>query len=49
MIARICVEDASAEITEQGKRNADCNRSGALTPEDVTVLLQAIAKLIILK
>ena len=46
LIARFCVEDHEAVITEQGMRNADCDRSGKLTAEDVTVLLQAIAKII---
>ena len=49
LMARICVEDLGAVITQQGLQNADCDRSGALTADDVTVLLRAIAKIIILK
>ena len=48
-MARICVEDLGAVITQQGLQNADCDRSGALTADDVTVLLRAIAKIIILE
>ncbi len=49
LMARICVEDHGAVITQQGLKNADCDRSGSLSPEDVTLLLRAIAKMAFLE
>lgn len=49
LIARIAVEDKSAEITSQGIANGDCNRDGSLTPDDIVALLRHIAKIEILK
>ena len=46
LIARFCVADAGAVMDEQGLRNADCNRDGGVTADDVSTLLQAIAKII---
>ena len=45
LLARFCTEDRTAVINEQGKLNADINRDGNLTPDDVTDILRRIAKL----
>ncbi len=44
LVARVVNEDASAVITEQGIQNGDVDGKKGLDPEDITVLLQAIAK-----
>ena len=44
LTARVLVEDIEAEITQQGLKNADANGSGKLESEDLSMLLQAIAK-----
>ena len=45
LIARFAAEDNTAVITEQGKQNADMNRDGNLTGDDVIAILRKIAKL----
>ncbi len=42
----VFVKEAAAVITTQGLLNADCNGDGNRTSEDVTRLLQYIAKMI---
>jgi hypothetical protein len=42
----VFVKEAAAGITTQGLRGADCNGDGNRTSEDVTRLLQYIAKMI---
>lgn len=44
LVARVVNEDTSAVITDQGIRNGDVDGKSGLNPEDITVLLQAIAK-----
>ncbi len=44
LVARVVNEDASSVITEQGIQNGDVDGKKGLDPEDITVLLQAIAK-----
>ena len=46
LTARFCVGDASEAVTDQGLRNADCDREGSVTGDDVSMILQAIAKII---
>jgi len=46
LMARIGAEDKNAQITEQGKINADLNGNGKIDAEDVTALLQVLAGLI---
>lgn len=46
LLARLIAEDSAAVITTQGLRGADCNGDGNRTSEDVTRLLQYIAKMI---
>ena len=48
ILARFAAEDAGAVISAQGKKNADCNKNGKPDPEDVVLILKAIAKLITL-
>ncbi len=48
LLARFLAEDKSAEVTAQGRENADCNRSGKPDPEDVILILKYIAKMITL-
>ncbi|MCQ2416537.1 MAG: glycoside hydrolase family 9 protein [Oscillospiraceae bacterium] len=49
LLARALAEDSEAEITSQGKLNADANRDNKLTSDDVVLILQHVAKLIVLK
>lgn len=44
LVARVVNEDASAVITEQGIQNGDVDGKNGLNPEDITILLQVIAK-----
>ena len=44
LIARYLAEDAEVRISEKGMAAADVDGSGRVTPDDVTVLLQRIAK-----
>lgn len=46
LVARFVSEDYEAVILDDGKQNADCNRDGSLTADDLTIILKAIAKLI---
>ena len=45
LLARFCVEDAAANITQTGLGNADFDGDGMLTILDVTAILRKIAKL----
>lgn len=45
LVARFVAEDNEADISEQGKQNADMNRDGNLTGDDVIAILRKIAKL----
>lgn len=45
LLARYCSEDQDAVLTAEGKANADANGDGALTMDDVSEILQIIAKL----
>ena len=45
LLARFCVEDAAANITQIGLGNADFDGDGMLTILDVTAILRKIAKL----
>ena len=44
LLARYCVSDPGAEIKEQGRKQADVNRDGAVTEQDITEILEIIAK-----
>ncbi|MBP0972047.1 MAG: hypothetical protein J5753_08420, partial [Oscillospiraceae bacterium] len=46
LLAKFVVEDATAVVMEQGKRNADCNGDGNLSGDDIVLILKYIAKLI---
>jgi endo-1,4-beta-xylanase len=46
LLARLLAEDNGAVVTAVGKANADCNKNGKPDQEDITMILQAIAKLI---
>ncbi|MBP0987019.1 MAG: dockerin type I repeat-containing protein, partial [Oscillospiraceae bacterium] len=46
LVARFAAEDPKAEITAQGKINADVNGNGNVDSEDTLKILRAIAKLI---
>ena len=46
LIARYLAEDSEANITSQGKSNADFNKDGDITQNDVVLILQKIARLI---
>ena len=48
LASRVLVEDAAARITDQGMQNADIDRNGNLEPADITLMLQVIAKKVIL-
>lgn len=48
LASRILVEDTAAKITDQGMQNADIDRSGNLEPADITLMLQVIAKKVVL-
>ena len=45
LVARFVAEDTEADISEQGKLNADMNHDGNLTGDDVIAILRKIAKL----
>ena len=45
LLARFCVEDAAANITQTGLGNADCDGDGMTTFLDVTAILRKIARL----
>ena len=46
LIARYLAEDSEANMTSQGKANADFNKDGDITQDDVVLILQKIARLI---
>ena len=46
LLARLLAEDAEAEITQTGMKNADVNNSGQPDPEDTVLILKCIARLI---
>ena len=46
MLARMLAEDAEVAVTEQGRKNADCNRNGQPDQQDVVLILRAIARLV---
>lgn len=48
LLARFLVADAEATVTEQGRVNADCNGNGKADEDDLTMMLKAIAKQIVL-
>ena len=45
LLSRFCAEDAEAVITEQGRKNADVNEDGNITPDDTRMILRKIANL----
>lgn len=46
LLARFCAEDSAALLDAQGKRNADCNHDGEITPDDVLMILRYISRII---
>ncbi|MBQ8921709.1 MAG: RICIN domain-containing protein [Oscillospiraceae bacterium] len=46
MIARVSSEDTATGITDQGKINADCDRSSSVDAKDLTLLLKHLANII---
>ena len=46
LLARFLTEDSEAKITDDGKQNADCDLSRKVDYDDVTTILQVIARLI---
>lgn len=46
LLARFIAEDTEAMISDQGKRNADVNKSGGPDQEDIMLILRRIARLI---
>lgn len=45
LLARFCAEDIEADVNAQGKQNADANKDGNITGDDVIAILRKIAKL----
>lgn len=48
LLARFLVSDRGARVTDNGIRNADCNQNGKPDADDLTMILQAIARMITL-
>ena len=46
LLARFCGEDETAKITDEGKKLADVDQDGNLTPQDTIHILEFIAKII---
>ncbi|MBP0975020.1 MAG: dockerin type I repeat-containing protein, partial [Oscillospiraceae bacterium] len=46
LLARLLAEDSGADVSAQGKLNADADKSGELDGDDVILILQHIAKII---
>ena len=46
LLARLLVEDPNAKILDAGLLGADCNEDGYVTTDDLTFLLQVIARII---
>lgn len=44
LMARVIGESEGAELSDQGKINADCNQDGTTTSSDLTLLLRYLAK-----
>ena len=49
LLSRYNVEDTTASVSAQGKKNGDCDHDGTLKASDVVLILKHIAKLIILQ
>ena len=45
LLARFLAEDRTAKLSDQGRKNADCNADGDLNSDDVLAILRKIAKL----
>ena len=45
LLARFLAEDQTAKMTDQGRRNADCNADGEIDSGDIISILRHIAKL----
>lgn len=48
LTCRAALEDLTVDILWQGRQNADCDKDGALTSLDVSLILKCVAKLITL-
>ena len=46
LLARFLAEDTKAQVTAQGRKNADCDGKAGLTSDDTTRILMYIAKLV---
>ena len=46
LLARFVAEDSGANVTGQGKVNADVNKNGSPDSDDVLMILKYIAKMI---
>lgn len=46
LASRMSVEDTTVDVTEQGRKNADCNFDGAVNSEDAVRILKYIAKIL---
>lgn len=46
LLSRVVASDITAKMTDQGTLNADCKYDGTLNGEDVTMILQYIARII---
>ena len=45
LLARIVANQPDAELSDQGKKNADMNQDGVITSDDLTMLLRFLVKL----
>lgn len=45
LLARFLAEDRTAKLSDQGRKNADCNADGDLNSDDELAILRKIAKL----
>ena len=45
LLARFFVSDSSAKISDQGMKNADVNKDGGVTADDLDALLRRIARM----
>ena len=46
LVARFAAEDSEAELTAEGKRNADVSHNGNVDSEDTILILKCISKII---
>ena len=46
LLARLLTEDSTAEVSEQGKKNADVNASGKPDSDDIIKILKFVARLV---